>query len=393
MTVLKPSDSDMTASAPATPLPSVLRYAARAKRERREQRWRLALSLACLSLLAATLMLAIGQSWYWAVPAPLASALLFFYAAFAASQGRQYWEWRISALAVFIPPVLLSSWAWLLHAQLPPATLALPFVLQPILLLLAGLPIKRYIAAVSFNLAPISYILLSSDATFIAAISALLVVVIASFLGVNTVHRLVYHQRNLMLMRQRVAENAEKMAERDQKMRKLAFEDPLTGLANRLHLINQLRQTLKNPRAEAMNSVVYLIDLDFFKTVNDEFGHAAGDALLIEIAQRFKSLVRRGDLVCRLGGDEFVILVRGIHQASEIATVAEKILAKLSEPVWYEERQLPLGGSIGIAPWFPDLRSPASWLQAADDAMYAAKTGGRNRYVIADYHPNSKDQS
>lgn len=362
--------------------PSLQRHAARIKHERRVHRQRLALGLAALALLAAVLMSTLPATAVLLVLA-MAAAVFFVVAALALRQADSAWEWRTSVAAVFIPPLLTAFWAYLFRLQLPPASLVMPFVLQPMLLLLASLPLSRYVAACIFNLLLIAAIVLSAVDSVLAMLTALLVLIVATALGINAAYRLQHSQQRMSLIRQRVAENAEKMAERDQKMRKLAFEDPLTGLSNRLYLINQLRQILKNPRTEAMNSVVFLIDLDFFKTVNDEFGHAAGDALLIEIARRFKSVVRRGDLVCRLGGDEFVILVRGLSSPAEIVGVADKILAKLAEPVWYQQQQLPLGGSIGIAPWQPDLRSPATWLQSADQAMYQAKSGGRNCYVMA----------
>jgi diguanylate cyclase (GGDEF)-like protein len=362
--------------------PSLQRHAARIKHERRAQRQRLALGLAALALLASVLMTTLAVTGLLLV-LPMAAAVFFVGAAFALRHADTAWEWRTSVAAVFIPPLLAALWAYQFRLQLPPASLVLPFVLQPMLLLLASLPLSRYVAACTLNLLLIAAIVFSAANSVLTALTALLVLVLATALGLNAAYRLQHSQQRMSLIRQRVAENAEKMAERDQKMRKLAFEDPLTGLSNRLFLINQLRHILKNPRTEAMNSVVFLIDLDFFKTVNDEFGHAAGDALLIEIARRFKAVVRRGDLVCRLGGDEFVILVRGLSSPTEIVGVADKILATLAEPVWYQQQQLPLGGSIGIAPWQPDLRSPATWLQSADQAMYQAKSGGRNRYVMA----------
>ncbi|QLG88395.1 GGDEF domain-containing protein [Chitinibacter bivalviorum] len=359
------------------------RHSARVKRERRLQREHLALSLACLSLLLPLLLLQLDWSWWQVWVLPLISSAAFFRAAWALHQEQLEWELRLVTLAVVLPIALSGLWAWQMKDAVPPSALILPFVLPPVLLLLAGLPTPRYALAALANAAVIAGILTASVWPFLPCAAALLVLALVTVVGINVVQRLQSHQMRLWTMRQRVSENAEKMAERNQKMRKLAFEDPLTGLSNRLDLINKLRQILKNPHEEAINTVVFLIDLDFFKNVNDEYGHAAGDALLIEIARRFRALVRKGDLVCRLGGDEFVIMFRGISSKDEITLVADKILAKLAEPVWYKDQLLPLGGSIGIAPWEPDLRSPASWLQQADGAMYQAKAGGRNRYMMA----------
>ncbi|WP_410497549.1 diguanylate cyclase domain-containing protein [Chitinibacter sp. S2-10] len=362
---------------------SLQRHLARVKHERREQRQQLAVALGFLSLLAALLQHLIALPAWQSYLLPALAAGLFFAAALRSHTPR--WEKILMLLAALLPPLMALLWAWAMRGQLAASALVLPFVLQPMLLLLAGLPLPRYAQAVAFNFVVIALLILQTASGLLNSALPLLVVLIACLLGWHTEYRLLNSQQRMWLMRQRVAENSEKMAERSQKIEKLAFEDPLTGLSNRVNLINQLRQILKNPHTEAISTVVFLIDLDHFKTVNDEYGHAAGDALLIEIAQRFKALVRRDDLVCRLGGDEFVILVRGLQGPPQIDVVAKKILAKLGEPVMYQEQRLPLGGSIGVAPWFPDLRSPASWLKAADDAMYKAKTGGRNRYVIADY--------
>ncbi|WP_157314045.1 diguanylate cyclase [Chitinibacter sp. GC72] len=376
----------MQSSEPATelsvsPLPELGLQRHSELQDRRRQQSHLALVLGALSLLACALLALVAAPAWLSFGLPLPLAVLFVFFAHRLPHGSQPLAVLFNYCATLLPPALVGVWA--LNFSSVPSVLVLPFLLQPVLLLLACLPLRAYVLAILYNFALASLLVVTADV--LASVGALLVLLLISTLGVYKLLRALRSQRRLRAMRQRVVENTEKMAERNQKMRKLALEDPLTGLANRLCLINQLRRLLKNPHTEAIHSVVFLIDLDFFKTVNDEYGHAAGDALLIEIAQRFKALVRRGDLVCRLGGDEFVILVRGLTGPEQIRVVADKILARLAEPVWYQEQRLPLGGSVGIAPWLPELRSPASWLQAADDAMYQAKSGGRNRYVIADF--------
>ncbi|WP_028449112.1 GGDEF domain-containing protein [Chitinibacter tainanensis] len=360
------------------------RLADRLNLDLRQQRQRLMLSLLCLALLAMLLQAASGYPLWLALSLPALAALSLGRTAWALQQADSGWEPRADWLAVGWLPllatlaVLASPRPWL------PTELVLPFMLQPQLLLMSGLRFRPYALAVLSNLGLATLLIVLAPASTLNQLLGLLCVALATALGLNSLHRRQSQQRWLRNMRQHVVETSEKMAERQQKMRKLAFEDPLTGLANRLELINQLRRSLKNPLEDARHCVVYLIDLDFFKTVNDEYGHAAGDALLTEVAQRFRGLVRRGDLVCRLGGDEFVIVVRGVSRAAEQGLIADKILAALAEPVLYQGQRLPLGGSIGVAPWFPHLRSPASWLACADAVMYQAKTGGRNRYVIAD---------
>ncbi|WP_051304994.1 GGDEF domain-containing protein [Chitinilyticum litopenaei] len=183
-------------------------------------------------------------------------------------------------------------------------------------------------------------------------------------------------------IRQRVAEKEADLMARADKMRKLALQDALTGLSNRLHLMSRLKRLMRDDRRVREGATLFLIDLDLFKEVNDRYGHDAGDAVLLEVARRLRRLVRREDTVCRLGGDEFVLLIEGQLQQEFAEHLARKILASLAEPCPYGEHLLPVGGSLGIAAWQPGFADPDDWLKAADVAMYEAKHGDRGSFAF-----------
>ncbi|HWJ08860.1 MAG TPA: diguanylate cyclase [Nocardioides sp.] len=152
-------------------------------------------------------------------------------------------------------------------------------------------------------------------------------------------------------------------------MRSMAFEDPLTGLANRRAFSDRLQEMLA-ARHENTFAVLF-IDLDDFKSINDTHGHAAGDAVLKEVAARLKRAVRGVDTVARVGGDEFTIICRDTV-LDEARVTASRIESELSVPTLVDGRCLDVSASVGIA--VPDADSSADMLlRAADSAMYAAK--------------------
>jgi diguanylate cyclase (GGDEF)-like protein len=129
------------------------------------------------------------------------------------------------------------------------------------------------------------------------------------------------------------------------------------------------------------------LDLDHFKQVNDELGHAAGDELLIAVARRLREVVREGDTVARLGGDEFTLILNRIREPANAAAIAGKILAALVRPLVIAGRELRVGVSIGIAV-FPDHGEKIeALLEAADHAMYRAKKAGRQGYAFVESDP------
>ena len=166
--------------------------------------------------------------------------------------------------------------------------------------------------------------------------------------------------------------------------RQMAHHDLLTGLPNRALNLKLFSELLDGPWPEAGTPVskltVFCLDLDGFKSVNDRFGHAAGDAVLVAVAKRLRASVRDADYVCRLGGDEFVILLPNITDG-EAADVARRIVSRISEPFEFDPAAR-VGASIGLASAPRDGTTADELLSAADRAMYEAKRRGKGGFVI-----------
>jgi diguanylate cyclase (GGDEF)-like protein len=161
-----------------------------------------------------------------------------------------------------------------------------------------------------------------------------------------------------------------------------ALHDPLTKLANRILFNDRVRHALAR-RAEAGRTVaVMYIDLDDFKTVNDSLGHAAGDALLVQVADRMSVSVRPDDTVARLGGDEFAVLMEDVAAESEATAVAKRILDSLNTPFDIAGEVVWAHATIGIARIAPGKIDVADFLRRADLAMYTAKGEGKSRYAV-----------
>ncbi|MGZ5623019.1 MAG: diguanylate cyclase domain-containing protein [Methylobacter sp.] len=160
----------------------------------------------------------------------------------------------------------------------------------------------------------------------------------------------------------------------DDRLLWLSHYDELTGLANRRLFADQLQQIISMAHRTNESVSLFYLDLDRFKFVNDTMGHAVGDEVLKETAQRISSTLRESDIAARLGGDEFAILLPETN-ANGAAPVAEKILKKLCEPFIFGELEFTLGGSIGIAVYPQDTNSSEALVHFADTAMYHAKQG------------------
>ncbi len=172
---------------------------------------------------------------------------------------------------------------------------------------------------------------------------------------------------------------------REEEIRQLAYYDPVTGLPNRRMLMDRMNHDLAQGGRLGHSTAVLFLDLDKFKSVNDQFGHEAGDALLREVGARFSRCVRSSDTVSRLGGDEFVIVLPQIAHADDAVSAAEKIISTLGQPVTLAGQRLDVTISIGIAIAPPGVRQDAAGLLArADAAMYAAKKAGRNCFRFGD---------
>jgi diguanylate cyclase (GGDEF)-like protein/PAS domain S-box-containing protein len=162
-----------------------------------------------------------------------------------------------------------------------------------------------------------------------------------------------------------------------------ANHDELTGLPNRRLLVEHARRLLSVALRLRRLAAILVLDLDGFKEINDLFGHAYGDALLRRVAQRLSSVLRDYDVVARTGGDEFVVLLPEIDEPSISAVVAEKLIAAASETVDVPGRTVCMHASVGIALFPAHGHDFDSLLSSADNAMYAAKAAGKNRYQFA----------
>ena len=171
------------------------------------------------------------------------------------------------------------------------------------------------------------------------------------------------------------------LAVQAEKLRAMAFQDPLTGLANRAVFNDALAEALTEPRLKTVD--VLLLDLDDFKEVNDILGHQAGDDMLIEVARRLRGCVPTADVVARLGGDEFVVLMTACPDADAIAAC---IVRCLHVPVTIGGTVLRPSLSLGVASLGQDSVGPSELLRHADIAMYAAKAAGKNRFLR--FHPD-----
>lgn len=172
-----------------------------------------------------------------------------------------------------------------------------------------------------------------------------------------------------------------RIKENEAQLLKQANQDSLTGLPNRLLLIDRIQQVINRTYREHNGVAILFIDLDGFKDINDHYGHEAGDRVLVELAQRYQSALRREDTVARFGGDEFVVLVSNLKNHMEAELIAEKILKETQQPIYLDNCEARVGCSIGIAVEFEALENAEQLIGHADEAMYQAKRSGKNRYV------------
>jgi diguanylate cyclase (GGDEF)-like protein len=161
-----------------------------------------------------------------------------------------------------------------------------------------------------------------------------------------------------------------------------ALHDPLTGLSNRARFIDRLDHALAVRHSPGVEVAVLYVDLDDFKLVNDRFGHAAGDRLLVEVAERLERAVRAGDTVARLGGDEFAVLLENTAGLADAQQAAARIFETLREPFLSGHAEWSTRASIGIALAGAAALSPDEALRNADVAMYRAKSAGKGCAVV-----------
>jgi diguanylate cyclase (GGDEF)-like protein len=168
----------------------------------------------------------------------------------------------------------------------------------------------------------------------------------------------------------------------NQRIAFMATHDPMTGLPNRMQIIGRLEQELNRCRRYQTSLAVLFVDLDGFKNINDTHGHGAGDAMLKEVATRLSTGVRATDAVGRLAGDEFLVILTDNCTVESGRNIAEQIRYDLEKVYRYMDKNLGVTGSIGLA-FFPvDGENSETLINAADEAMYAAKAQGKNRTFV-----------
>jgi diguanylate cyclase (GGDEF)-like protein len=173
---------------------------------------------------------------------------------------------------------------------------------------------------------------------------------------------------------------ARRMAE--QRMQDLAQHDGLTGTANRALLLERISRALVRSKRSSRQPALLFLDVDYFKSINDRLGHAAGDEVLKEFAARLERCVREADTVARIGGDEFVVLLEDVADGEGARRVAEKIAAAVNQPARADGHELAVTASIGVA-IHDRVEDADAWMRRADAALYEAKAAGRDRVRIA----------
>lgn len=179
-----------------------------------------------------------------------------------------------------------------------------------------------------------------------------------------------------------VQQDVSEKKELERKVEYLAYHDVLTGLPNRALFNDRMRQSVSQAKRDKTQFAVCFIDLDGFKAVNDQQGHAAGDCLLKQVADRLRVCVREVDTVARLGGDEFVVLLRDTHDENDLSNIAKKIIQRLASDFKLDSAVVKISASIGISCYPSDAQSVEKLMQCADEAMYHAKHTGKNCYVF-----------
>jgi diguanylate cyclase (GGDEF)-like protein len=171
-------------------------------------------------------------------------------------------------------------------------------------------------------------------------------------------------------------------AQARERLHRLAYYDPLTGMPNRELLNDRFKTLLSLARRHKTLLGVLFLDLDQFKQINDSLGHAAGDELLKEATLRFSQCIRQADILSRVGGDEFVVLLTDLQQRDEIAIVADKLAKTLNVPFILDQSECFVTVSIGVSIFPDDGMDISTLIKNADSAMYNAKKAGRNRYTF-----------
>ncbi len=205
-----------------------------------------------------------------------------------------------------------------------------------------------------------------------------LVACVAGLVQARTV-LLLRHKRELEAM---VVERTTELREAQRYLETMAYADPLTGLPNRRLFTDEIQRMAAQAQRDGVPFTLLLIDLDHFKEINDTFGHDAGDALLVEAADRLRQAVRQADRVARLGGDEFAVLLAPGIDETVTGMICQRIVDDMARPVMLREIEMHVSASIGGAN-FASLENVDALYKAADLALYKAKEAGRNTWRLS----------
>ena len=198
--------------------------------------------------------------------------------------------------------------------------------------------------------------------------------------------------RDMFNAMQRLRLEITRHQESERNLSYLARHDPLTHLPNRILANELIEQALRSAERQDSKLALLFVDLDNFKDINDSMGHAAGDDFLVQVAERLRAGVRKGDIVCRQGGDEFLVGLVDIHASDDIVGIAEHLLANIAQPFVVRDSEILASCSIGIAVHPHDGTDFETLLRHADLAMYEAKASGRNTHRFFDDELNTNIQ-
>ena len=190
----------------------------------------------------------------------------------------------------------------------------------------------------------------------------------------------VYDEYNHFVKVSGIARNITQEYEAQEKLHYISNHDTLTGISNRHSLYNKLEYIIAHSQRNKKNFSLLYIDLDGFKTVNDNYGHDVGDFLLQEVAHRVKEEIRKDDIFARIGGDEFVIVLTDVNK-DFIATISQNILKNLSKTFYIKKQNINISVSIGIATYPKDGEDIDTLVKNADSAMYVIKKSGKNNFA------------
>lgn len=170
--------------------------------------------------------------------------------------------------------------------------------------------------------------------------------------------------------------------ELEQQLKFIAFHDSLTNLYNRKFFLDQMQLLSSKSNREEIHAIVAFLDLDGFKAINDDYGHACGDYVLQVTAQRLQKSFRQHDIIARYGGDEFVVLLNNDINLVDLKGILERLIVSISSDINYQDHIVSVGVSIGIAQTKPINIDVQQLLEQADKALYQAKASGKGCFVF-----------